>query len=316
MGETYFRADCYIDEGYEERRQYLSAGVKITMKQGCDEHIIEAIGKCRIVIQDGHVVEVGDPVIADCPLAKRFAYPIPAITKDAVKANIEHRIRSFGMCTERRDVIDQREFVGFGASELLSFGIGAGLIDAAVLACDGAGTVIATSPGLVQGIGGRMSGLVSTCPIPAVMDRIEENGGIVIDRKTARIDQPAGVDLAVARKFHRIAVTVADPQTAERIRSSHPDTLVVAVHVSGLSSESARRLVAASDLVTSCASRPIREFAGAGALVQAGTAIPVFAMTTKGKHLIVEKMAHSPEPFLVKTTKLPVAGDAQPQPLV
>lgn len=286
------------------------------MEKDCGEHIIEAIGKCRIVIRDGEVVEVGDPIIADCPLAKRFAYPIPAITKEAVKANIEHRIKSFGMCTGRREVIDRREFVGFGASELLSFGIHAGLLDAAVLACDGAGTVIATSPELVQGIGGRMSGLVSTCPIPAVMDRIEAHGGIVLDRHTARIDQPAGVDLAVAKKFKRVAVTVADPQNAEQIRSSHPDTMIVGVHVSGLSFENAQRLVAASDLVTSCASRPIREIAGSRALVQAGTAIPVFAVTQKGKQLIVEKMAQSPEPFLVKTTKLPVSGDAQPQPLV
>jgi len=286
------------------------------MEKDCGEHIIEAIGKCRIVIRDGEVVEVGDPVIADCPLAKRFAYPIPAITKEAVKANIEHRIKSFGMCTGRREVIDRREFVGFGASELLSFGIHAGLLDTAVLACDGAGTVIATSPELVQGIGGRMSGLVSTCPIPAVMDRIEAHGGIVLDRHTARIDQPAGVDLAVAIKFKRVAVTVADPENAEQIRSSHPDTMIVGVHVSGLSFENAQRLVAASDLVTSCASRPIREIAGRKALVQAGTAIPVFAVTQKGKQLIVEKMAQSPEPFLVKTTKLPVSGDAQPQPLV
>lgn len=286
------------------------------MEKDCGEHIIEAIGKCRIVIRDGEVVEVGDPVIADCPLAKRFAYPIPAITKEAVKANIEHRIKSFGMCTGRREVIDRREFVGFGASELLSFGIHAGLLDTAVLACDGAGTVIATSPELVQGIGGRMSGLVSTCPIPAVMDRIEAHGGIVLDRHTARIDQPAGVDLAVAKKFKRVAVTVADPENAEQIRSSHPDTMIVGVHVSGLSFENAQRLVAASDLVTSCASRPIREIAGRKALVQAGTAIPVFAVTQKGKQLIVEKMAQSPEPFLVKTTKLPVSGDAQPQPLV
>jgi putative methanogenesis marker protein 8 len=286
------------------------------MEKDCGDHIIEAIGKCRIVIRDGAVIEVGEPVIADCPLAKRFAYPIPAITKAAVKANIEYRIRSFGMCTEHREVIDSREFVGFGASELLSFGIHAGLLDAAVLACDGAGTVIATSPELVQGIGGRMSGLVSTCPYPAVMDRIEKHRGIVLDRRTARIDQAAGVDLAAARKFSHIAVTVAGPQTAEEIRSSHPDTLIIAVHVSGLSADDVRRLVAASDLVTSCASKPIREIAGSKALVQAGTGIPVFAVTRKGKHLIVEKMAQSAEPFLVKTTKLPVAGDAQPQPLV
>jgi putative methanogenesis marker protein 8 len=281
-----------------------------------DEHVIEAIGRCRIVIRDGIVVDVGDPIIKDCPLAKRFAYPIPQISRDAVKANIEHRIKSFGMCTERREVVDRKEFVGFGASEILSFGIHAGLLDAVVLACDGAGTVIAGTPDLVQGIGGRMSGLVSTSPIPAVMDRIEQHGGTVIDRKTARIDQRAGVAWANAKKFKKIAVTVADPDGAEQIRSAYPDTLIVAVHVSGLTRDEAQRLVTASDLVTACASRPIREIAGKRALVQAGTAIPVFAITQKGKDLIIGKMARSPEPFIVKTTKLPVAGDAQPEPLV
>ncbi len=82
-----------------------------------DEHIIEAIGRSRIVIRDGIVVEVGEAQITDCPLAKRFAYPVPEITRDAVKANIENRIKAFGMCTPNRDVIDHKEFVGFGATE-------------------------------------------------------------------------------------------------------------------------------------------------------------------------------------------------------
>ncbi len=68
------------------------------MAQGDDEHIIEAIGRSRIVIRNGRVVEVGEALISDCPLAKRFAYPIPAITKDAIRQNIEHRIKAFGMC--------------------------------------------------------------------------------------------------------------------------------------------------------------------------------------------------------------------------
>ncbi|OPY38470.1 MAG: hypothetical protein A4E35_00893 [Methanoregula sp. PtaU1.Bin051] len=286
------------------------------MGSGDGEHIIEAIGKCRIVIRDGEVVEVGDPVIKDCPLAKRFAYPISAITKEAVRENITHRIKAFGMCTDRREVVDRREFVGFGASELLSFAIHEKLLDAVVIASDGAGTVIATTPELVQGIGGRMSGLVATCPIPAVIERIEQNGGIVIDKKSACLDQVVGVERAVAQGFRKIAVTVADPASAEQIRSRYPETLIVAVHVTGLSQSEAERLVAASDLLTSCASKAIREIAGKRALVQAGTAIPVFAVSEKGKIIIVQKMARSKEPFVIKTTKLPVAGDAQPDPLV
>lgn len=286
----------------------------MTLKK--DEHVIEAIGKCRIVISNGQVTEVGEAIIRDCPLAKRFAYPIPDITRDSVKANIEHRIRAFGMCTPSREVMDTREFVGFGASELLSFGLQKGMIDAVVLACDGAGTVVVTKPAMVQGIGGRMSGLVSTTPYQEVMDRIERDGGYVLDRENAAIDQLAGVALALTRGFKKIAVTVAIPETAGAIRKIHPNTLIFGVHVTGLSKAEAEQLVAASDLVTSCASRTIRESVGKNALVQAGTAIPIFAMTMAGKNLIMEKIRLSTEPVLVKSTKLPSLTDLQPDPLV
>ena len=286
------------------------------MAENSDEHIIEAIGRSRIVIRDGKVVEVGDPIIADCPLAKRFAYPIPAITKDAIKANIEHRIKAFGMCTADREVQDSREFVGFGASELLSFGLKTGFIDAVVLACDGAGTVIVTKPEMVQGIGGRMSGLVRTSPHSSVMDRIEQAGGIVLDKKHAIIDQIAGVALAVSEGYRMIAVTVATPDIAAAIRKIHPDIFIFAVHVTGLSAEDAKSLVDASDLVTACASRTIREIAGSKALLQAGISVPVFAMTRRGKGLIIEKIRQSDEQVLVKPTRLPALGEKQPDPLV
>lgn len=286
------------------------------MADHADEHIIEAIGKCRIVIQNGKVVFVGDPIIADCPLAKRFAFPVPEISKESVQKNIEHRIKSFGMCTPAREVMDIRPFVGFGASELLRFGIHAGLFDAAVLACDGAGTVIAPNPALVQGIGGRMSGIVRTIPYREVISRIEQNGGYVLDHMNGCIDQMAGVVSATERGFTHIAATVADPGTAEAIRKIHPGTFIVAVHVSGLTHDEARRLVAASDLVTACASKPIREIAGAKALVQAGISIPVFAMTKRAKDLIIEKIRQGNEPVFIKPTHLPVAGEKEPEPLI
>jgi putative methanogenesis marker protein 8 len=286
------------------------------MAENADEHVIEAIGRSRIVIRDGKVVEVGESIIADCPLAKRFAYPIPAIIKEAIQANIEHRIKAFGMCTANREVLDSREFVGFGASELLSFGLKIGFIDAVVLACDGAGTVVVTRPEMVQGIGGRMSGLVRTSPHPSVMDRIEQNGGIVLDRKHAAIDQIAGVALAISEGYRMIAVTVATPDVAAAIRKIHPDTFIFAVHVTGLSAEDAKSLVDASDLVTACASRPIREIAGSKALLQAGISVPVFAISRRGKMLIMEKIRQSDEQVLVKPTRLPALREKQPDPLV
>jgi hypothetical protein len=50
--------------------------------------------------------------------------------------------------------------------------------------------------------------------------------------------------------------------------------------------------------------------------VQAGIAIPIFAMTEKGKGLIIEKIRQSDDPFLVKPTRLPSLGAQQPEPLV
>ncbi|MDN7023781.1 DUF2099 family protein [Methanoculleus sp. FWC-SCC1] len=281
-----------------------------------DEHIIEAIGKTRVVVRNGNVVEVGESVIADCPLAKRFACPVTEISADAVRENIEHRIRAFGMCTPDRAVLETREFVGFGASELLSFGMKTGLIDAAVIACDGAGTVVVTDPAMVQGIGGRMSGLVRTTPYPSVIDRIEKGGGIVLDREGAAIDQGAGVALAAARGYRNVAVTVARPQDTAAIRRAHPATFIVAVHSTGMTRDEAAVVAAAADLVTACASGAVREVAGPRALVQAGISVPVYAMTERGKDLIIEKIRRSDEQVLLKPTRLPVPGDRQPEPLV
>ncbi|MCQ1538779.1 DUF2099 family protein [Methanocalculus taiwanensis] len=281
-----------------------------------DEHIIEANGRARIVIRNGNVMEVGDPLIRDCPLAKRFAYPIPEMTGEHIVANITHRIQAFGMCTPARKVLDDREFVGFGASEIISFGMRSGMLDAAVLACDGAGTVIAPTPSLVQGIGGRMSGLVSTTPYPSVIRRIEAAGGIVIYPETAAIDQIGGASRAVAEGFTGIAATVALPQDAEAIRGLYPNVLIIGVHTTGLTVDEAQALVDAADLVTACASRPIREIAGAAALVQAGVSVPVFAMTEKGKEIVIEKIRQSDEPVLIKQAKLPAGGGIHPEPLI
>jgi putative methanogenesis marker protein 8 len=280
-----------------------------------DEHVVEAIGMTRVVIRDGRVVEVGTPCITECPLARRFAVPVTDFTPEAIQANIENRIRSFGMCTERREVKDDRDFVGFGASELLSSAIRAGLLDAAVLACDGAGTVIAPTPALVQGIGGRMSGLVSTSPIPEVIQRIKSCGGHVIDPEGAGIDQVRGVDVAYDLGYRKVAVTVADPVTAREVRNLHPDAVIVAVHTTGMSRRGAETLVSHADLVTACASRYLRELAES-AIIQAGTGIPVFGFTRAGKEIILAKVREANAPVVVKFDRLPVAGGSCPEPLV
>ncbi len=68
----------------------------------------------------------------------------------------------------------------------------------------------------------------------------------------------------------------------------------------------------ASDLVTACASGPVRQLAGERALLQAGISVPVFAMTEKGKELIIEKIRQSGEQVLIKQAKLPATGGNMP----
>lgn len=281
-----------------------------------DEHVIEAIGRSRIVVRDGKVVEVGEPVISDCPLAKRFACPVEKFSKEAIKKNIENRIEAFGMCTPKRSLTSDDDFVGFGASELTRTGLAAGIIDAAILACDGAGTVVVTDPSMAQGIGGRMSGLVSTSPFRSVIERIQAGGGIVVDPVHASMDPLAGVAAAHKAGYSRLLVTVAGADAAEAVRKTDPDAIIMAVHVTGTSHEDAERIAVVADISTGCASRHIREVCGKTALMQAGTSVPIFILTMRGKELLLARLAVIPNQILVSHTALPVNGEKTPDPLV
>lgn len=280
-----------------------------------DEHVIETLGKTRIVVREGRVVEIGEPVIRTCPLARRFSRPVHRLEPDAIRESMEARILEVGMCTEGRRLLSDRDFVTFGASELICTGLRTGLLDAGVIACDGAGTVIATSPELVQGIGGRMSGLVRTSPIEGVIRNIALNGGRVCFPEGADIDQLKGLLIARQMGYRRIAVTVTEPEAAEEIRQAESEALIIGVHLTGICEEEAVRLLEVADIVSACASRWIREHAGRYALVQAGTAIPVFALTKRGKELIIARLKETRAPIFVKTSTLPVGGDEGPEPL-
>jgi putative methanogenesis marker protein 8 len=280
-----------------------------------DEHVMEALGRTRVVVRGGKVVEVGEPMIKSCPLAERFDEPVLEFTKESIRRNIENRIRKVGMFTKGRVVISDKDFVPFGASEMLSFGIRCNILDGAVIVCDGAGTVVTGNPLLVQGIGGRMSGLVRTAPIPEVIESIERNGGFVLDKNTAVIDQVRGLELARGLGFSRVAVTITTPDEGEAIRSKFPGATIFATHLTGISKEGAERLVKVCDLVTGCASRWVREVAGQRALLQAGASIPVFAITERGKELVLNKIKGMDAQVLVKLQRLPYQGERQPDPL-
>ncbi|EHQ35930.1 methanogenesis marker 8 protein [Methanoplanus limicola] len=281
-----------------------------------DEHIIEAAGMARVTVSNGLVVSVEEPLLKSCPLARKFGHPVTKMEIPEIKRNIEERISSFGMCTPEREVISDDDFVLFGASELLSNGLRSGIIDCAVIACDGAGSVVCDNPLLVQGIGGRMSGLVKTVPYRQVIERIEKSGGIVTDRESASVDPLSALKTAVNSGYKKPAVTVASAVLSEKIRSECPEAVIVAVHTTGILPEDAEVLSDNCDLISACASLPLRNIAGKRALLQAGNSVPVYAMTKTGKEIIFDKLMNSDQQVFVKGMKLPYMAGKDPEPLI
>jgi putative methanogenesis marker protein 8 len=268
---------------------------------------MEIMGKTRVVVKDGEVIEVGESELKWCPLIDKLS-GVQKITSEEVKKNVESKIKDYGMFTAKRHLLGHDTFVVFGASEIMMSGLRSGFLDATVTACDGAGTVISDNPELVQGMGGRMSGLVETEPIEDVINGIQKLGGIVLDTKTASIDSVGGVKKAAELDYKKVAVTTADSKTAKNLRELEAklglDLIIIAVHVTGVSKEEAQGLLENSDLVTSCASKYIRELAKP--IVQVAAAIPLFALTKKGKELVIEREIDIESPILITTTELPV----------
>ena len=280
-------------------------------------HIIEIMGKTKVVVKNGEVIEVGESELEWCPLIDKLS-GIQKITSEEVKKNVESKIKDYGMFTAKRHLLGRDTFVAFGASEIMMSGLRSGFLDATVTACDGAGTVISNNPELVQGIGGRMSGLVETEPIEDVITGIQKLGGTVLDTKTASIDPVGGVKKAAELGYKKVAVTIADSKTAKKLRELEAEfgleLIVIAVHVTGVSKEEAQSLLENSDLVTGCASKYIRELAKP--IVQVAAAIPLFALTKKGKELVIEREKDIESPILITTTELPVVPEhKQPREL-
>jgi len=250
-------------------------------------HVMEALGKARVVIEDGKVIEVGEPVIRYCPLFKKHR-GIEELNAETIRANMEFRINSFGMCTEFRKT-RMRDFLNFGISEMLSLALRNKMLDAAVIAADGCGTCVLEDPEIIQGLGGRISGLCETSPLQNVIADVGADR--VLDPKTALMDQFGGVSKAFAMRHSKVGVTIAFADDAAAIRDAFGDNVVIfAVHTTGTSEADSEKLFDFCDVITSCASLHIREVAKRRAVLQAGTKIPIYAATERGKEIMLAKL--------------------------
>ena len=251
------------------------------------EHIIEALGLSKITIKDGKVIDVTEPEVEYCPLFHHHR-GIEKLTKEEISKNMQFRIDDFGMCTPHR-VLRMKDFLSFGISEIMSTLLERNEIDCVVMVLEGCGTVIVNEAELVQGIGGRVSGLYSTSPIPELISKIGEDN--VVNAKTAEIDQIEGIKLAISKGYKKIAVTItlaSDCEGIEKLKKENPDIdiYVFVVHTSKKSKEDARILFDACDVATGCASKNMREIGYRKSLKTVGQSIPIFSRTEDGKRFI------------------------------
>lgn len=251
------------------------------------EHIIEALGLSQITIKNGKVVDVTEPEVEYCPLFDHHR-GIKKLTPEIIENNIQFRIDDFGMCTPNRQ-LRMKDFLSFGISEIMCTLLDEKIIDSVVMVLEGCGTLIVTEPELVQGIGGRVSGLVKTSPIPELIAKIGEEN--IVDSENAGINQIEGIKLAISKGFKNIAVTVALASDAEGIRklkeeNPNVNIYVFVVHTSKRTPEEARALFDICDVATGCASKNMREIGEAESIKTVGQSIPIFAHTEDGKKFL------------------------------
>lgn len=251
------------------------------------EHIIEALGLSRITIKDGKVVSVSEPEVEYCPLFDHHR-GIKKLTTEVIEKNIQFRIDDFGMCTAKRQ-LRMKDFLNFGISEIMCTLLDENVIDSVVMVLEGCGTLIVSEAELVQGIGGRVSGLVKTSPIPELIEKIGKEN--IVDPENATINQIEGIELAISQGFKNIAVTIAMASDAEKIKElkqKNPDVniYVFVVHTSKRTPEEARALFDICDVATACASKYMREIGEKESVKIVGQSIPIYARTEDGKRFL------------------------------
>ena len=279
-----------------------------------DYHIIEALGKTEVIIENGEVTSVGDPLVDYCPIFDKID-DNKHLTKDFIKWNIEKRIREFGMCTPER-VVRMKDFLSFGISEILKTNIELGVIDCVVGVCDGVGTLLMTDPEIIQGVGGRVSALISTTPIPEVIKQVGVEN--VVNPETADLDPIKGLEMAIERGYKNIAITILPSKTVEEI-AQYPlpedvNTYMFVAHTTNASSDEVESAFKYCDVITACASEKVRDYAEKEKTYYSGSKVPIFAITEKGKEFLDNRLEKIGKPLTIND--YPMNKDKHPNPLI
>jgi len=258
-----------------------------------DIHVLKYFSSF-VSVSNGRVINITDPVLTFCPLAEHLYKDFKLISgndkeavKDAIKKAIESKIKNYGFFTDDRKFSFDDVSIPYGASEMISFALRKKVIDAAVVVCEGAGTVVVEKPGIVQGIGARMNSLLLTSPIKGIIQNLKTSGCRVVF-ENALIDQARGVEEAIKAEYKTIAVTVCghsadNLKTLRSLEKRYGVSIVcLAVCTTGITKDKINMIRDYADLVWSCASFDVRLIIGSLAVLQLSRQIPVFVLTRKG----------------------------------
>jgi putative methanogenesis marker protein 8 len=278
--------------------------------------VIEALGKVRVVIENGEITEVGSSEVKYCPMFHAM-HGVKELNEEFIRKNINFRIKDFGMCTPER-IVEMDDAVTVGISEILKTNMEMGNIDCVVGACEGAGTVIMTNSRIVQGVGARVSGLVSTTPIPEVIEKLEQKDSVVLNSETAELNQLEGLKLAIDNGYKNIAVTILPSQMVREIREYPVDddvnVYIFVAHTTGANPDEVKMLFDNADIVTACASKAIDEYVDKYEPYYYGLKVPIFCASEDGRRLLDTRLEKIGKPL--STNEYPRNKDDAPYKLI
>ena len=277
-----------------------------------DIHVLKYFSSF-VSVSRGKVINITEPTLASCPLAEYLYSDFQSIAgndkeavKGAIKNTIESKIKDYGFFTDDRKFSFEDVSIPYGASEMISFALRKKAVDAAVIVCEGAGTVLTDKANMVQGIGARMNSLLLTSPIKGIIRNLQASGCCIVV-KNALIDQVRGVEEAIKKGYKTIVVTVCghSAEDLEAIRSLEKrygvSIVCLAVCTTGIDRDKINMIRNYSDLVWSCASFDIRRMIGPMAILQLSRQIPVFVLTKKGIDFV---LAYTREEGIIKNLNI------------
>lgn len=257
-----------------------------------DKHVIEALGKAEVVIENEKITYIGEPVVDYCSIFDNGQHN-GDLTKEFIKSNINKRIEEFGMCTPQRS-FDVEDTMSFGTSETLKTNMINGNVDCVVGACEGVGTLLIDDADLVQGVGGRVSALISTTPIDEVIDNVGRDN--VLNPETAELNPLKGLEMAIERGYKNIAITIIPTEMVRDLRQypkpENVNIFIFVAHTTNVSQKEAEMLFDYADVISGCSSINIRETAEERKPYYAGKKVPLYAVTENGRKLLNERLEY------------------------